>query len=111
MTHLADSFVMQPSAVRESKLRYFWPNTSLTNLRRLPMRRLPLRARQLVTPVHASSKNQSAAVINEAVGFWKHCCQRNMMKLLFCGVEAAETWDLHAQGESRRGSVVMPVTL
>ncbi len=33
------------------------------------------------------------------------------MKLLFCGVEAAETWDLHAQGESRRGSVVMQVTL
>lgn len=75
------------------------------------MRRLLLERDSLSRPVHASSKNQSAAVINQAVDLWKHRCQRNMMKLLFCGVEAAETWDLHAQGESRRGSVVMQVTL
>lgn len=40
--------------------------------------------------------------IDRVVGLWTDRCKVHMAKLMFCGVEAAETWDLHAQGREGR---------
>ena len=44
-----------------------------------------------------AGKAQGFTDINRVVGLWTDRCKLHMAILLFCGVEAAETWDLHAQ--------------
>ncbi len=58
-------------------------------------------------------KHMAPSEVDRLVGLCTDRCRVEMFILLIRGVEAAETWDLHAQekmlmraeGESRRGSV------